>query len=86
MLIDETGSKGVSPHRSQTAVELVNIWPVTSPELRPDPPASDDRKQEVLPGSVMSNRNCGLCCSVVFLGFDFCEFPMRKSKPKENTA
>lgn len=27
-----------------------------------------------------------ICCSVVFLGFDFCECRMRKSKPKENTA
>ena len=26
------------------------------------------------------------CCSVVFLGFDFCKRWMRKSKPKENTA
>lgn len=26
------------------------------------------------------------CCSVVFLGFDFCKRWVRKSKPKENTA
>lgn len=26
------------------------------------------------------------CCAVVFLGFDFYEMSMRKSKPKENTA
>lgn len=47
-------------------------------------PLNPELQQEV--STLCLLKLLSLCCSVVFLGFDFCKCRMRKSKPKENTA